>query len=386
MKKISALLLLSMFMLLAGGCNKKDNLEGDKVNVTPTPVLGTESTDGSVGPAVPGEGEAPELLVNDVVREEYNFEDYITLGQYEGIEVTVGENVVTESDIRLAIQSELQSNGVELTEVTDRAVQIGDIVNIDYEGLKDGVAFEGGTAQDYNLLVGSGQFIPGFEDQLMGTKTGDKVDLNLTFPETYPSEDLAGQPVVFKVTVNKIQEYVLTEDYIKANTDFTTIDAFMEARTKDVEARKEINIANKKANDIYNNIVENSEISSLPQSILDYFTQDFKVYYSNYAASYGVDLATFLNFSGSSEAQFEQNAKDYAKAMTTREVVMTAIAKAANIVLTEEDYQTAMAEYAVEYGYESTEEFMDTVDEELLRQDILYRKVEDYIVEEAIEL
>lgn len=373
-------------MLLAGGCNKKDNLEGDKVNVTPTPVLGTESTDGSVEPVVPGEGEAPELLVNDVVREEYNFEDYITLGQYEGIEVTVGENVVTESDIRLAIQSELQSNGVELTEVTDRAVQIGDIVNIDYEGLKDGVAFEGGTAQDYNLLVGSGQFIPGFEDQLMGTKTGDKVDLNLTFPETYPSEDLAGQPVVFKVTVNKIQEYVLTEDYIKANTDFTTIDAFMEARTKDVEARKEINIANKKANDIYNNIVENSEISSLPQSILDYFTQDFKVYYSNYAASYGVDLATFLNFSGSSEAQFEQNAKDYAKAMTTREVVMTAIAKAANIVLTEEDYQTAMAEYAVEYGYESTEEFMDTVDEELLRQDILYRKVEDYIVEEAIEL
>lgn len=373
-------------MLLAGGCSKKDNLDGQKVDATPTPVEGSENTEGSESTDGTQTGEEPKLLVNDVVREEYNLDDYINLGQYKGIEVTVGKLEVTEADTRLAIQTELLNNNIELAEVTGRAVQTGDTVNIDYEGLKDGVAFEGGTGQGFDLLIGSGQFIPGFEDQLVGTKAGDKLDVNLSFPENYPSEDLAGQAVVFKVTVNKIQEYPLTEDYVKANTDYTTVDAFLEARKEDVKTSKELQITNKKANDIYNTIVDNSEISSLPQSVLDYFVKDFEVYYNNYAAAYGVDLATFLAFSGSTEEQFKQNAQDYAKAMATREVVMNAIAKAESIQLTEEEYQKAMDEYAVEYGYESTQDFMATVDEKLLREDILYRKVEDFIVAEAKEI
>lgn len=387
MKKISAILVLTMVMLLAAGCSKKDNLEGEKVDATPTPTAeaeGTEVTGGAEG--TEGTVEPPVQLKNEIVREAYSVEDYIKLGQYKDIEVTVEKLEVTEEDFFLALQAELFSAQASLVDVTDRdVIKRGDTVDINYEGLKDGVAFEGGTGQ-IDLLIGSGQFIEGFEEKLIGTKVGDKVELDLTFPEGYQTEELAGQPVVFNVTVNKLKNYELTEEYITANTEYKTMEEFKAGRMEELKASRESLLADQKANDVYNAIINDSEISSLPQSVLDYFAMDFKVYYSNYANSYGVDLEGFLTATGTTMERFDENAQEYAKAMATRELVMTAIAKAENIELTEDEYATKVAEYAVQYGFATPEEFVASVDESLLREDILYRKVEEFIVAEAIVL
>ena len=153
----------------------------------------------------------------------------VTLGQYKNLELSVNSAKVTQEDIDAQIENALSSEA-EQVEVTNRAVKEGDIVNIDYEGKKDGVAFDGGTAQGYDLTIGSGTFIDGFEDGLIGAKIGDTLDLNLTFPENYGAAELAGQDVVFTVKVNSIKEEKLPEltDELakKINPEVKNVDEF----------------------------------------------------------------------------------------------------------------------------------------------------------------
>ncbi len=391
MKKRALYLAVSMsILLLAAGCNKKD--DNKQVEGTPTPAIeGTTDTDDGTGTAnsdttenAGATGDAPEYLVNELVKEEYKIEDYIALGQYKGIEITVAPAVVTEEDLQVAIQSELGENGATLEEITGRAVKRGDTVNIDYEGLKDGVAFEGGTFAGHDLMIGSNSFIPGFEDGIIGAKTGDKLDLNITFPENYDSQELAGQPVVFKVTVNKIQEYKLTEDYVTENTEYANIEQYKAALKDSLMEEKEASRQAEIEYSIYNNIVAASTISSLPQTLLDYYKNDMKVYYSNFAMAYGMDFAGFLSISGVTEEEFDKDAEGYAKNMATRDLVYNAIIKAEGMELSEEEYNEKALLLAEEYGYESIEDFMSVADPDILREEIMMNMVSDFIVAEAI--
>jgi trigger factor len=298
--------------------------------------------------------------------------------------VTVNKLEVSADDLAIAIQSDMQSLGATLAEVTGRTVQAGDTVNIDYEGLKDGTAFEGGTGTNYDLMIGSGSFIPGFEEQLVGAKVGDKLSLNLTFPENYGSADLAGQPVVFNVTVNKIQEYAVTEDYVKANTDYDTVDAYKTSISDNLQAQNDTTMKTELQNNVYNAVVANSVISSLPQTLLDYYANDLKVYYTNYAAAYNMDFATFLSSSGVTEAKFAQDAQDYAKSMATRDLVLGAVIKAEGIQLSDDEYNQQVEVYAKQYGYENGAALLAAADATLLKEDILYKKVQDFLVAEAV--
>lgn len=380
-KRISILVLCMSITLLAAGCNSKTD-DNKATNATPTPAS-TEGTTGSDTAAGPTATPIP-TITNDLVREEYNVDDYIKLGQYKGVEVTVSKLEVSPEDLAVATQSDLQKNGGTLTEVTGRAVQVGDTINMDYEGLKDGVAFEGGTAAGYDLMVGSGAFIPGFEDQLIGAKTGDKLAINVTFPENYGAADLAGKPVVFNVTVNKIQEYPLTEEFVTANTDYDTVDAYKTSISDNLKAQNDETMKTELQNNVYNAVVANSEISSLPQTLLDYYANDLKVYYTNYAAAYGMDFATFLSTSGVTEAQFAEDAKNYAESMATRDLVLGAVIKAENISLSDDEYNQQVEAYATQYGYENGEALLAAADPTLLREDILYKKVQDYLVGVAV--
>ncbi len=374
-KKITYLVLSIGILLLVGGCSSKDK---DKdTDATPTPAMSTGDGTGT------DEGTEAEYAVNDLVKEEYNVDDYITLGKYKGIEVTADSVEVTPDDITVAIQSDLESFGAALKEVSGRAVKIGDTVNIDYEGLKDGVAFEGGTDTGYNLMIGSNSFIPGFEDQLIGTKTGDKVELDVTFPEDY-SEDLAGQPVIFKVTVNKIQEYEVTDEVISANTDHETVDAYKAALGETLKTEKEANRQTVIENSVYDAVLKGSTISSLPQTLIDYYKNDIKIYYTNFASAYGMDFAGFLSASGVTEAQFDEDAMAYAESMSERDLVLNAVMKAEGIELSEDEFNKQVAAYAEEYQYESAEALLAEADPVLLREDILFKKVRDFLVTEAI--
>lgn len=383
MKKKVLLFTLSLCMILAAvGCKKDGDTD---TNPTPSETEGTDTTDGSETDETSDSAEAPEPVVNTVVKEEYKLVDYITLGKYKGIEVTVKQLEVTESDIDVAIQLELSESGSEPKEVTGRAIQKGDTVNIDFEGLKDGVAFEGGTAQAQDLTIGSGAFIPGFEEQLIGANTGDKKAINVTFPDNYGNTDLAGQPVVFNVTVNKIQQFELTEDYIKTNTGFDNVTAYRESVGKDLEDTNVLKMAAQKENDVYQAIIDGSEIT-VPQNLLDFYSEDIKVYYTNTAAAYGMDLKSFLEIAGASEEVFEADVKEYAETMATKELVLGAIIEAEKLELSEEEYQEGVTKYAEQYGFESNEEFLANSDEDMLREDLLYRKALDFIVAQAVEL
>ncbi len=378
MKKKLLLLVMSVsIMVLAWGCGKKETVDEpitDEGTVTEAPADssadGTENTDTA----------AP-------VKEAYEVNDYITLGEYKGIPVTYSKLEVTDADIDEVIQSELQSNAEEV-EVTDRAVQNGDIVNIDYEGLKDDVAFEGGTAQGFDLEIGSGRFIEGFEEGLIGAKTGDELSLNLTFPENYSSTDLAGQAVVFKVKVNAIKITVvpeLTEDYVKENTEFDSIAAYKEGVRAELVEQNENSMRNEKINNLITTIIDSSTISSYPQSVVDYYAYEMESYYMQYATMFGYELSDFLAANGLTVEKYNEEKKSYAESRTAQELVLNAIIKAENMQISDEEYKAGVAGYVEEYGYASEEEFLQYATEAQIKESLIWEKAVNFILEKSVE-
>jgi trigger factor len=382
-KKLLFLVMSVSIVVLAWGCGKKDVVdESDAaadVTVTEAPAdtdaEGTEDT-GAETPVA----EAP-------VKEAYEVSDYITLGEYKGLPVTYTKLEVTDADIDKAIKAELEGNAKD-EEITDRAVQNGDIVNIDYEGLKDGVAFEGGTAQGTDLNIGSNSFIAGFEEGLIGAKVGDELSLDLTFPETYEqSPELAGQAVVFKVKVNSIKVSVvpeLTEAYVKDSTDYETIAAYKEGTRTELVKANEATMKNEKIKNLITAIVDSSTISSYPQSVVDYYAFEMESYYQQYASMFGYELADFLSANGMTEEKYAEEKKSYAEDRTAQELVLNAIIKAENMQITDEEYKAGVASYIEEYGYASEEEFFQYATEEQIKESLIWEKAVDFILEKSV--
>lgn len=378
MKKRLFLAISLCVLILAGGCGKKSVSE--ELDSAATDTTETETADDAATEEETAE-EAP-------VKEDYNVNDYIKLGEYKGVEVTVEKLEVSEEEVDAQIKSELESNATQ-EEVTGRAVEIGDIVNIDYEGLKDGVAFEGGTAQGFDLTIGSGSFIEGFEDGLVGKNKGEKVALDITFPEEYQSEELAGQAVVFNVTINSIKKSVvpeLTEDYVKENTDYESIDAYKKGVRTILEEDNKETMKSNKIGSVLTAIVDNSEISSFPETLIEFYSYQMKSYYTQYASMYGMEFADFLTSSGYTEESFASELKAYAEQRASQELVLNAIVEAEKMELSDAEYKEGIAGYVEEYGYASEEEFLKTATEEQVKESLLWDKALNFVTEQAVEL
>lgn len=368
-KKVLLVVMCISILMLAGGCSKKTDTNDSNISGTPVPTSAVVPSSALI-----------------VTKGEYVLNDYIKLGQYKGIEVTVEQLEVTDADVETAVKDDMITNATPV-EVTGRAVETGDIVNIDYEGLKDGIAFDNGTATAYDLTIGAGKFIPGFEDQLIGANIGDKLELNITFPADYTDTTLAGQPVVFKVTVNSIKKIPeLTEEYVKANTESDSIAAYKESIKAGLQATNVTTMANQKTSSVFSKIVENSKISSLPQTLLDYYTAARKDYYNQTATSYGVDLATFLSAYQITQEQFDSEIKAYAEAMSTQEIVLKAIIAAEKFELTDAEYQAGITQIVADYGYASEEEFLQSAEEAQIKEYLLWQKTMDFITEQSVEV
>ena len=357
---------------MAGGCGKKgaaDDLDKVEETVTPTGAA-TE--------------ELPEI-------EDYVASDYMTLGKYKGVEVTVEKLEVTTEDIEQRIQEVLASDPIK-TEITDRPVQEGDTVNIDYEGLLDGEAFEGGTDQGHELVIGSNSFIEGFEEGLIGANAGDKLALDLTFPEEYSnSSELAGKAVVFNVTVNSIIESVtpeLTEEYVKENTDSDTIEAYKESIRKELEEANRQEMDTEKENKIFTAVFEGSTFTSVPDTLINYYT----AYYTNYlnyqleqyAAMYGVDTQTYMDNIGYTQEKMDSDITTQAEAFSKNDLMIQAIVQAEKLEVTDEDYDNTVANYLENSGIESEEELLQNVTEKDIRYSALMQKAYNFIIDNAI--
>ena len=309
--------------------------------------------------------EPEETTAETVSETELTDEASITLGNYKGLELTASRTAVTDEDIDAQLETlRLQYPAV----VEGRAAKEGDVANIDYEGTKDGVAFDGGTASGYDLTLGSGAFIEGFEDGVIGMMPGEEKDLNLTFPEDYLSEDLAGQDVVFHVTLNQLKSSEGTEvdDALAQRVlgdESATLEDLRTQVSQSLESQAESSFFNAAGNELLTQVINNSEITTDPDAVEQMY-QQLLTTYTAYASQYGMELSDFLSlFLGTDEEGLRTNADT----LVQQEMVLDEIIAAEDLTATDEqkellaqmNYFTSADEMVSTYGEESANQLFD---------------------------
>lgn len=314
--------------------------------------------------------------------------DYVTLGQYKGIEIVENEPSVTNESVAEYISYILAQKAVS-TEVTGRAVEEGDTVNIDYAGYKDGVAFGGGTAQGQNLKIGSGQFIPGFEDGLIGKNIGETVSLDLIFPADYPSEELAGAAVVFEVTINSIsvsETPELTDAFVQElGIEGCSTTAEYRDYVYDLFYQNAVSIYdNSVRNDITQTVMANCIFKDPPEKMVDRYYNILLDYMNNNAASLNMDLDTYMqNYYNMDPQTYEETIREDAKIMAEQCIMFQAIADVEGLNLSEDEIAREIEEHVAEYGYESVEAFKEQSDEETLKENLIADVVMEFLIKNA---
>ena len=296
---------------------------------------------------------------------ELSDEASITLGNYKGLTLTAVREAVTDADI----DAELDALRQQYPAVVEgRAAKEGDVANIDYVGTKDGVAFDGGTASGYNLSLGNGGFIDGFEDGVVGMMPGEEKDLNLTFPEEYHSAELAGQDVVFHVTLNQLmspEETAVDDDLAKRalGDDSAVLEDLRAQVSASLESQAEANYFNAAGNELLTQVINDSQITADPDAV-DQMHQQLLTTYTAYASQYGLELADFLSlFLGTDEEGLKANAETLVK----QEMVLDEIIAAEGLSATDEqkdllaqmNYFTDADEMIATYGEESADELFN---------------------------
>lgn len=346
----------------------------------PAAVLAEETESVTEAAEVQTETEALE-------RPDYQALDYVTLGAYKDLTVTKDSLEVTDEEIDEEILSEVkQADALEAYD--EGEIQNGDIANIDYSGTLNGEVFDGGTAKGYDLEIGSGTFIDGFEDGLIGVSVGETVDLPLTFPEYYGNEELAGQDVVFSVTVNTIKRMPeLTDEIVSKITDgeYTDAAAYRNAVSERLMADKESQEESMINSKLITLIANTSKINDYPREMVDYSMQNMTSYYQQYADMYGMEFADFLqSFLGMTEDEFNEEAEKAVKQNLQQEMYLKAIAETEGIEISDEEYAAGCEEYAGKYGYDTGDDLVKAYGEETVRTSLLQDKVLDFVRENSV--
>lgn len=291
--------------------------------------------------------------------------EYVTLVDYTSLEKPTDEQVQEQ------IQSVLTNNGT-LQEVTGRAVQEGDTVNIDYEGKKDGVAFDGGTAQGYDLEIGSNSFIDGFEDGLIGANIGETRDLNLTFPEDYGNADLAGQAVVFTVKINSIKESKpaeLNDEFVQSVSQTAkTVDEYKEEVKKNLELTLD-----------WQNILDNSQVE-YPKGYLEQQEKEIKESHEKTAKDNDLSLEDYASQYGYTLEQFEEQIAMQAESSAKQTAIVRAICEKEGIKISDEEYKEKAQEYAEQAGLEDIKELEKEYSRDYVEEVIMFEKVQDVLL------
>ena len=320
------------------------------------------------------------MVVNVEVKPEFE------LGAYKGIEISKVDNTVSEEDVEARL-NEMVNRNARLTSVEDKALENGDTAVIDFEGFENGVAFEGGKGENYNLVIGSNTFIPGFEDQLVGKKAGEEVEVNVTFPETYHAENLAGKPVVFNVKVNdvKVKEVpALDDEFAKDTTEFETL---AELRA-DVKAKLEEQAKNASDAEMRNALVEkvsaNTEVE-IPEAMVQHQI-DNMLMELNYQLQYqGLNLEQLLQMTGRGLDELREERRADAERLVKSSLVLEAIAEKENVEANDADVDAELEKMAAMYNMEveKIKSSLRETDIEDIKGQIKIRKTLDLLVENA---
>ncbi|MDO4648634.1 MAG: trigger factor [Eubacteriales bacterium] len=356
-----------------------DASEADKTDDTKTDDEKTEDADAE-------ETDAIDYEFENVTRPEYSALDYVKLGEYKGLTMDKTEVSVTDEEIETAMNQKVTTDDYE--ELSEGEVQSGDIANINYVGTMDGEEFDGGSADNYDLTIGSNSFIEGFEDGLIGVKIGETVDLDLTFPENY-YEEMAGKAVTFKVTVNSVKRAPEMTDELAAKItedECKDVKSLRESVEKELLETKEKEKLTEVKSSLLNQVMENSEISEYPEELIAFGTANYRNYYKMYAQYYGVTFEEFLTtYMGTTEEDFETTVRTNVENGFNEELYLGAIAETEKIEVTDEIFQEKAEELAKEYGFETAEEFITNYGEQEIRIVVRNNLVYDFLMEQAKE-
>ena len=307
----------------------------------------------------------------------------VELASYKGLEAVKKSGEATDEDVENELKN-MQDRNSRLVSVEDRASQMGDTCSIDFEGFVDGVAFEGGKGENYPLELGSGSFIPGFEEQVAGKNIGEEFDVNVTFPEQY-AEELAGKDAVFKVTIHEIKAKELPEldDEFAKDADFDTLDELKEDIKKSISERK----AEESKRDYEDQLLEqlvDSMTADIPEVMFTEKTDELVRDYANRLQMQGIDLKTYLSYLGQDMESFRANFKVAAEKQVKTALALEKVAELENIKASEEDIEEEIKKLAEMYQMEA-DQIKAAVPSEQLAADIELRKAIDFVVENSVE-
>lgn len=389
-KKICMALLAFCVAVAAGACSDKNDSTKEENTKTEAAKTAEDKADKDDEAAEDTEKKAEDsekekqdedksesyrmVSVDDVTK-------YVSVGEYKGLSLEKGVASVTDEMIDSQIQSDLESH-LETEKDENAEVKEGDIANINYVGTKDGEAFEGGTAESFDLTIGSGRFIAGFEDGVIGMKKGETKDLNLTFPEEYPSQDLAGQDVVFQVTLNAIKHVPeLSDEWVEKNTDYKNIEEYRQAITEELMEQEEASLDNTLLNTAFSTVIDSSEVMEYPEEDLNIMIDEFKSQIELMAQQAGTDLEGFLEAQSMTQEEFDEQCTQYAQYRVKQALVIQAIMDAEGMTFEDKAAEAAKLQMAQELGATNFDQLVSVYGEYAVYSSLGARVVSQFVID-----
>ncbi|MCI8559728.1 MAG: trigger factor [Dorea sp.] len=312
----------------------------------------------------------------------------VTLGEYKGLEVDKVSTRVTQKEVEEKLKEEAEKNARTVT-VEDRAVKDGDEVIMDFEGFVDGEAFEGGKGENYPLTIGSGSFIPGFEEQLVGAEAEKETEVKVTFPEDYHAEELKGKDAVFKCTVHEIKMKELPEiddEFAAEVSEFDTLDEYKADLKAKIKEQKEADGKRKQEDQAVEKAVENASFE-IPEAMITTNISQMKDDFARRMQSQGLTLEQYFQFTGMTSEKMEEEMRPQAIKRIETRIVLEAIAKAENIEISDEKLDEEINKMAESYKMEADKlkEFMSDAEKKQMKEDIAVQEAVTFLVENAVE-
>ena len=313
----------------------------------------------------------------------------VTLGQYKGVEIPKKEVTVSEEEIMADIDREREQNARDL-DVDDRPVKDEDRIKLDFDGTVDGERFDGGKAEDFDLTIGSGSFIPGFEDQIIGKNIGEEFDVNVTFPEDYHAEALKGKPAVFRCKVNSISEHQVPElddDFVQDVSEFDTVEEYKADVEKKIRERKEKALKSENESAAVRAALKNASMD-IPDAMVEEQAQTLVNEFAQRIQSQGMNMQQYMQITGMNEQTLAQQMKPQALERIQNSLLLEAVAKAENVEISDERLDEEVEKMAEAYNMEK-EKLYDLMGEESraqMKQDLAIQEAVKIIAENAVEV
>ena len=313
----------------------------------------------------------------------------VVLGQYKGVEVPKPDRTVTDEDVEKALKEEQEKNARQIT-VEDGGAENGDSVVMDYEGKIDGEPFEGGSAKNHTLVLGSGSFIPGFEDGLLGVKGGETRDVEVTFPEDYHAEELKGKKAVFTCKVERVTRKELPElddEFAQEVSEFDTLDAYKADVRKNLETKKEEAARQEIKDNAVSKAAQNSTIE-IPAPMIDTQADRMIDNFARRLQAQGMSMQQYMQFTGSDENMMREQVKPQAEIQIRNQLTLEKIAETENIQVSDEELDQEIEKMAKAYNLEpdKMKEIIGDEEKENIRKDLADQKAMDLVADAAVEV